>query len=173
MKTLRLIRGIPTLLIVSLLATPAFAGRDDVLGCWLAENGGSVLHVKKSGDSIVGEIAALNEPTYAKGEVEGKDGEIRRDYRNPDPAKRDETVLGMNILLDFAWDDGWSGKIYDPEGGSIYTANLSFEDGKLHLRGYIGVSWLGRSVYYVDPKTDLALRDELFRISKADGPCAK
>lgn len=42
------------------------------------------------------------------------------------------------------WRDG---KILDPKTGGVYTSKLDVEDGgeKLTVRGYLGVSWLGRS----------------------------
>lgn len=56
--------------------------------------------------------------------------------------------------LTFMWglereDEGvWeSGRILDPKSGSIYKSQLEVvEDGKaIEVRGYIGVSWIGRS----------------------------
>ncbi len=65
-------------------------------------------------------------------------------------AKKDQPLMGMEILWDLtAYKDYWSyGKIMDPNNGKTYKCNAWFEDGnmdELKLRGYIGVSALGRN----------------------------
>lgn len=43
-------------------------------------------------------------------------------------------------------DDEWEdGTIYDPENGKTYSCTIKFRDGKLDLRGYIGISLIGRT----------------------------
>lgn len=70
--------------------------------------------------------------------------------------------------LTFMWglekeDEGeWeSGRILDPKTGSIYKSKLEVaEDGQtIEVRGYIGVSWIGRSqewVRYEEPAAEAA-----------------
>jgi uncharacterized protein (DUF2147 family) len=48
--------------------------------------------------------------------------------------------------------DAWSGgTILDPESGKMYKCLLSLEDGgeKLKVRGFIGLSLLGRTQYWL------------------------
>ena len=82
------------------------------------------------------------------------------DPKNPSPTCDDCTgdekgkrVIGLRILWDLKKDgDGWSGgSILDPASGKIYKCLLSVEDGgkKLKVRGFIGVSLLGRTQYWV------------------------
>ena len=82
------------------------------------------------------------------------------DVREPNPRCHDCTgeqkgkpVLGLKILWDLHKDgDGWSGgMILDPETGKIYKCLLALEDGgkKLKVRGFIGVSLLGRTQYWL------------------------
>ncbi|MDO7744042.1 MAG: DUF2147 domain-containing protein, partial [Pedobacter sp.] len=55
---------------------------------------------------------------------------------------------GMEMLKDFFYDDGkWTdGKIYDPKSGKTYSCNMNIKDnGQLNMRGYIGISLIGRS----------------------------
>ncbi|ASP39283.1 signal peptidase [Bacterioplanes sanyensis] len=67
----------------------------------------------------------------------------------PDDFK-DQPIEGLTFMWDLE-NDGegqWrSGRILDPKSGSIYKSKLDVsEDGQsLEVRGYIGVSWLGRS----------------------------
>jgi len=68
-------------------------------------------------------------------------------------ARKDQPILGMTIINDMKKDgDGWDhGQILDPENGKIYKCKMHLEDGgnKLVVRGYIGVSLLGRSQTWV------------------------
>jgi len=81
---------------------------------------------------------------------------FREPGEDPDPrcqdctgSRHDQRVLGMTILWnmrrhDGAWEDG---EILDPEEGSIYRCRLQqVGDGsKLEVRGFIGISLLGRT----------------------------
>ena len=63
--------------------------------------------------------------------------------------KKNKPVLGMMILTGLKKDkDQWSGgEILDPQNGKIYKCKVWLEnkDRELHLRGFIGVSLLGRT----------------------------
>lgn len=68
------------------------------------------------------------------------------------PGKRKgQRIKGMTFMWDVTKDedsDSWSGgKILDPKTGSVYKVTLSLEDdgSKLNVRGYIGISLLGRT----------------------------
>ncbi|GLU34846.1 DUF2147 domain-containing protein [Trinickia caryophylli] len=63
--------------------------------------------------------------------------------------RKDQKILGMTIIREMKpsgdhWDGG---NILDPENGKVYKCKMTLEDGgqKLVVRGYIGVSLLGRS----------------------------
>ncbi|CAD6558794.1 DUF2147 domain-containing protein [Paraburkholderia sabiae] len=68
-------------------------------------------------------------------------------------ARKDQPILGMTIISDMKKDgDNWDGgQILDPENGKLYKCKMHVEDGgqKLVVRGYIGVSLLGRSQTWV------------------------
>ena len=162
-----------TLFALALPNVAAASARDAVFGCWLGEDGGSILYIHEKGDDLVGEIAALRDVRYTAEDKEGEEGTLRKDHNNPDPTKRDQTLRGLNILQDFKYDDGWEGKIYDPGSGDTYSATIKVDaDGKLELHGYLGFAWLGRTVYYVSPETNAKARDELYAISETEDPCA-
>lgn len=63
-------------------------------------------------------------------------------------SKKDKPVVGMVILTNLKkYKDYWSyGKILDPTNGKVYKCSV-WLDGKdkLKLRGYIGISALGRN----------------------------
>ena len=71
------------------------------------------------------------------------------DVCGPCPGERaGKELVGMDILWDLEpYKDYWSyGKIIDPGKGKIYKASVWVEDeNTLRVRGYIGVSMLGRN----------------------------
>jgi uncharacterized protein (DUF2147 family) len=68
-------------------------------------------------------------------------------------ALKNQPILGMVILRDLKKDDDeWSGgKILDPGNGKTYKCKIAVEDGgkKLKVRGYIGLSLIGRTQTWV------------------------
>jgi uncharacterized protein (DUF2147 family) len=68
-------------------------------------------------------------------------------------ARKDQLMLGMTIIHDMKKDgDDWDGgNILDPENGKVYKCKMRLEEGgqKLVVRGYIGVSLLGRSQTWI------------------------
>ena len=66
-----------------------------------------------------------------------------------DGARHNQPVLGMTILwgLTQQGDEYQGGEILDPESGKIYRVKMKLTDGgkKLEVRGFIGISLLGRS----------------------------
>src|SRR5690606_4566928 len=77
------------------------------------------------------------------------------DVNNPDEKLRNRSLLGLKNLDGFKFDDGeWTGgEIYDPKKGKTYSANMEIEDGKLHLRGYVGVPLFGRTAVWERSET--------------------
>jgi uncharacterized protein (DUF2147 family) len=82
------------------------------------------------------------------------------DVRDPNPRcvdctgeQKGQPVIGLRILWDLRKDgDGWSGgTILDPETGKTYKCLLALEDGgnKLKVRGFMGLSLLGRTQYWL------------------------
>jgi uncharacterized protein (DUF2147 family) len=62
--------------------------------------------------------------------------------------KKGKSIVGMDILWDLVksgkvWDDG---EILDPKNGKVYSAKVELDGkDKLKVRGYMGVSILGRT----------------------------
>lgn len=58
------------------------------------------------------------------------------DSKNPDPAQRTRAIEGIRILTGLtAAADRWKGRIYDPESGRTYRAELTRAGGTLKLKG--------------------------------------
>jgi uncharacterized protein (DUF2147 family) len=114
---------------------------DDIVGVWLT-NGKepAKIQVYKAGDKYFGKIVWLKNPD--------KDGKPKVDSKNPDKINQSQKIMGLVILQNFKFDDDeWEdGKIYDPESGKTYSCNMSLNGiNTLKVRGYIGVSLLGRT----------------------------
>ncbi len=125
------------------------AGADDVLGVWNNEEKDARIEVLKCGEKYCGIIIWLKEPNYPAGSTEGTPGTPRLDNHNPDPARRNRPVFGLQIVRDFAFvgDSLWKGgTVYDPKVGKTYSGKMTLvSPNVLKLRGYIGISLLGRS----------------------------
>ncbi|MFP3891978.1 DUF2147 domain-containing protein [uncultured Ralstonia sp.] len=68
--------------------------------------------------------------------------------------RKDQPIVGLTILKDLkkTGDNEWTGgNILDPENGKVYSAKMSLaEDGKkLNVRGFLGISLLGRTQTWV------------------------
>ena len=70
--------------------------------------------------------------------------------------KKDQPIVGMTIISGLRQErEVWTGgHILDPDNGKVYKCRIKVEDGgkKLEVRGYIGVSLIGRSqTWYKEP----------------------
>ena len=74
------------------------------------------------------------------------------DSHNPDKSKRGDRLCGHLMMGDFhpakdpdvTWDGGW---VYDPDHGSTYSGQITLVDNDtVKLRGYLGISLLGRTL---------------------------
>lgn len=115
---------------------------DKILGVWKTGSGKGHIQITKYGDKYGGKIIWLKEPNYA-------DGTPKKDKKNPDPAKQNNPTLGLNNLLGFSYEGKGkyeNGSIYDPENGKTYSCVMTLEnDNTLKVRGYIGISLIGRT----------------------------
>jgi uncharacterized protein (DUF2147 family) len=60
--------------------------------------------------------------------------------------------MGMLLMTEFEFDgdDEWEdGEIYDPKSGNTYSCYMKFDsENVLKVRGFIGISWIGRTTYW-------------------------
>lgn len=131
------------LLAVSLFASAhILRGSDSVLGIWITGEGKGNIEIYKNGDKYFGKIVWLHEPN-------NPDGSPKKDLENPNKNLRNQTLIGLELLRGFSYegDNEWvDGQIYDPESGNDYSCKLTLrKDGKLDVRGYLGISLFGRT----------------------------
>jgi len=145
-----LIVSFASLLISGMISAQAI-NSDDILGVWLNEDKDAHVEIYKKRDKYFGKIVWLKFP------IDEETGKPKVDDENPDEELRDQPVLGLVLLEDFVFDrDEWdSGSIYDPKNGKTYDCYMELKDyDNLKIRGYIGISLLGRTTYWTRVKED-------------------
>jgi uncharacterized protein (DUF2147 family) len=121
---------------------------DAIVGKWLNEDQDAHIQIYKENGKFYGKIVWLKEPN------EEDTGLPKLDDENKDESLRSRPVMGMILLKDFIYDEDdteWDdGTIYDPKNGSTYDCYMNFGDDPkvLKIRGYIGISWIGRNTYW-------------------------
>ncbi|WP_345948287.1 DUF2147 domain-containing protein [Mucilaginibacter sp. PAMB04274] len=131
------------LLGVLLFSASSFAqSADAILGKWINPSGEGQIQIYKKGSLFYGKLVWLKQPN------DETTGQPKTDKNNPEKNLHSRPILGLEILKDFKF-DGESvyddGNIYDPKNGKIYSCKMTLNGNKLKIRGYIGISLLGRS----------------------------
>jgi uncharacterized protein (DUF2147 family) len=123
----------------------------------LAAAAGSPAGTWRSIDDKTKQERSIIKITEENGELRGVVEKIF-DQPDDDPAhlckeckdeRKDKPIVGMTILWGLKKDgDAWTGgEILDPKNGKIYRCKMTLsEDGKsLNVRGFIGISLIGRT----------------------------
>jgi uncharacterized protein (DUF2147 family) len=139
------IRTALLIMIFSMSAAIGFAQEDGdrLVGVWEPSHGKAKVKIEKIGSKYYGKIVWLKQAT------DPETNEPRVDINNPDESMRKTPLRGYRILKDFIYSDKneWTeGTIYDPENGSTYSCVIKMkDDNTIEIRGFIGVSALGRT----------------------------
>jgi uncharacterized protein (DUF2147 family) len=119
---------------------------DDILGTWLNQEATGKVTLYKENGKYFGKLVWLREPN------DKTTGKPRTDKENPEEKLKSAPLIGMINMKNFSFDgkEEWSGgTIYDPKNGKTYKCYIQFEGAnKLKIRGYMGVSLLGRNTYW-------------------------
>ena len=137
---------------LALATVPAWADERDVLGVWnTADNRGQVEVFKKQ-DKYFAKIIKLKEPNFPLNDKRGMGGQPQVDRENPKSELRSRALFGLEIMSGcvYAGKNEWnSGRIYDPENGKTYKCHMTLTaTNRLELRGFIGISLLGRTTVW-------------------------
>jgi uncharacterized protein (DUF2147 family) len=120
----------------------AFAQSSDaIVGKWLNKDKDAHIQIYKMGGKFNGKLVWLKNPN-------NEHGKAKTDTHNPDVNLRGRALLGLEILKGFSFDSGeWEeGTIYDPKSGKTYSCKMTMSgNDKLNVRGYIGISLIGRT----------------------------
>lgn len=114
---------------------------DAVVGKWLNSSGEAHIQISKTGNKYSGKLVWLKNPN-------DEQGNGKTDVNNPDASLRKRALLGLPMLSGFNFNDGdWEdGSIYDPKTGKTYSCTMTLKGkDKLSVRGYIGISLIGRT----------------------------
>lgn len=123
-------------------AAKAFAEKDKLEGLWYnAEKTAKIQIYRAVDNKFWGKIIWLKEPN--------KDGKPKVDEKNQKESLRKRPILNLPILSHFVKkdDDTYEdGTIYDPKNGKTYSCIITYRsDKELGIRGYVGVSLIGRT----------------------------
>ncbi|MBN8702460.1 MAG: DUF2147 domain-containing protein [Bacteroidetes bacterium] len=142
MKKLHLILAFIYTVSIQCVSAQNTSEGDKIIGVWEVGSGKARVKISKYGEKYAGKIVWLKEPNYP-------DGTPKIDKNNPNEKERSRPLLGYPMLLGFVYegkDTYKEGTIYDPENGSNYNCEIKMTDeNTLEVRGYIGVSLLGRT----------------------------
>jgi len=140
-------RSLAVFFALTLIAGLAAADRTTPVGKWKtiddsSHKAKSIVEIWEHRGKLYGKIIKLiTEP--------GEDPDPKCDKCKGD--KKDKKVIGMVIVegLSREGDEWKGGSILDPDNGKTYKCKMSLEKGKLKVRGFIGVSLLGRTQYWL------------------------
>ncbi len=145
-------RSLSIIMIIMFAIAPgnvaAQVAADEVTGIWLNEDKDAHVEIQNRDGKYYGEIVWLKTP------IDPETGKARLDDKNPDAVLQKRPLMGLLLLSEFVFDgdDEWkSGTVYDPKSGKTYSCYMEFTDktkNKLKVRGYIGISLLGRTTYW-------------------------
>ncbi len=149
-KSMRSVTFFAMLFLAGFYATSSFAQikANDIVGVWLNEDKDAHVQIENVNDVFVGKIVWLKFP------IDDETGKPKLDKNNPDDKLKKRSTMGLTLLSNFKFDGGdeWEGgQIYDPKSGKTYDCYMTFTDNTkktLKVRGYIGVSLIGKTTYW-------------------------
>ena len=142
-------RSLAVFFALTLVSGLAAADRTTPVGKWKtiddsSKKAKSVVEIWEHKGKLYGKIIKLFKPK----EPNPKCDKCRGD-------KKDKPIVGLVILegLSKDGDEYTGGSITDPENGKAYKCKIKVEpDGRLKVRGFIGLSLIGRTQYWLRTK---------------------
>jgi len=118
-------------------------GADEIKGIWLTENKDGKVEIYRSGNMYLGKLI------WGK-YVMDANGKPNYDVKNPDPKLRTRPLKDLVFLTDLTYENGkWvDGKAYDSTSGKTYSCSVTIKGKSLYLRGYIGITLLGKTTVW-------------------------
>lgn len=113
-------------------------------GYWYTPNNESIVSIEEDAGHYSGKIVWLKDPLDTNGKP-------WTDSKNPSRVKRSRPIVGLPLLSDFKKQGKLlkRGTIYDPNSGKTYSCTISKHGETLKVRGYIGISLLGRTEKWI------------------------
>lgn len=124
--------------VIALLTASVVFAAESPVGKWktIDEKSGKVVsevELYEQGGKLFGKIVGLTDPINAQGQPKKCSACTGED--------KDKPIVGLVIIKGLSPDkDRYKGgTILDPDDGKVYKAEVWQEDGKLKVRGYLGV----------------------------------
>lgn len=118
--------------------------KDKIEGVWYNQEKTAKIRIyKATNGKFYGTIIWLKEPN--------RNGKPKMDDNNTDAAKRHQPLLNLLVLKGFEKEDDnmyEDGTIYDPKNGKTYSCKITYKGNTLNVRGYIGISLIGRTAIW-------------------------
>lgn len=117
---------------------------DAILGDWFNAEKDGKIRIYKSGNLYFGKLIWGKELYEADGKTS------RKDVNNTNALLKGRPLLNLPILEQFEfYQNEWrNGKVYDPKSGKTYDGFLKLKDGKLEIRGYVGIAAFGKTTVW-------------------------
>lgn len=115
----------------------------DIIGNYMIPSKDGAIQIFEKGGKYYGKIVLYKDPN-------------KLDINNPKKENQGRKILGLCILNDFSFDgEKWeNGTIYDPKNGKTYSCKITMNvTGDLNIRGFIGVSIIGRTEVFTKLKS--------------------
>jgi uncharacterized protein (DUF2147 family) len=105
---------------LSLLLAATHAAEASPVGLWRAKDGAQVRVATCGKVRLCGFVATTNP------RLDPQTGKPPVDKRNPDPAKRNRPLVGVEILIGMtpSGPGEWSGQLYNDDDGKIYAGKI-------------------------------------------------
>ena len=106
---------------------------DQILGRWQNEQKTMVIEFFPNGEKFDARIVSIN--------PEKQDAKTMTDKNNPDPAKRNQPLVGTVIIsgLEFSSDNWRNGTLYAPKRGIYLGCEISVKNDKLYITAKKGM----------------------------------
>jgi uncharacterized protein (DUF2147 family) len=129
---------------ISLMSLSTYAQKATaILGTWYTEENKSLVEIYQENGKFYAKMISLKDP------IDPLTGKAKLDKENPDPKLKSRPLIGIILLKDLRYESEnyWGGgEIYDPESGNTYSCRLKMNgNNELDMRGYMGISLIGRS----------------------------
>jgi uncharacterized protein (DUF2147 family) len=102
------------------------AAAADPAGEWLVKDGSARIRIEPCANGLWGFISWVREPGT--------------DHKNPDPAKRTRSIIGVPILRSMTpvKPNRWEGEVYNADNGKMYSASIALvSDDVLKIEGCV------------------------------------
>ena len=132
---------------ILMISTSSIFGQKDadlIIGTWQTGSGNARVEIYKNANVFQGKIIWLSEPT------DPITNKPKTDSKHPNSKLHSRPLIGLVNLWGFSFDEkqgNWdNGHVYDPKNGKEYKCTITSKDkNTLDVRGYIGISLIGRT----------------------------